>query len=489
MAEFLSNFREPFFSATFDPTAASQGPGVLQFSALLIGQRTAAAAAAPGAPAADTLHRVTSVGQAIDLGGRGSILHRMALAWYASNTQTELWLGLLDDNGAGVAATGTITVTGPATADGTIALYYGGVRRTVGVSAGDAANDIAAAIKADLDLALDQPVTGTVLTNVVTTTFRHKGEAGNSFDIRHSHNDGESLPAGVGLTIVQTTGGTSNPSLTGLIAAMGDQWWQVLAHPYTDATSLTAIENELLSRDGATRMIDGVAFTSAAGSIGTLAALGNTRNSPHSVILSQAGANPLTPPMEFAAEVAAVVAISAQAQPNRPLHRISLLNAQPPATGDLFTLNERNSLLFDGIATSSTVANRVQTASIITTYQLNASSVPDTAYLYAETLFTLMRLRYDWRVWISSRYPRALLVQDGVPVPANKQVISPAQGRAESIAFFKAEQAQLLVQNLAQFKADLDVQIDGVNPRQLNFFLPPELIKGLVTGSAIIRFR
>jgi phage tail sheath gpL-like len=213
-----AGIREPFFAVEFDPTQADQGPGELQYTALIIGQRTAAAAAAPGAPAADTLHRITSESGAIDLGGRGSILHRQAVAWYASNRQTPLYLGVLDDDGGGAAAAGTITVTGPATETGTIALYLGGERRTVGVTVGDTADDIAAAINDEIALALDQPITSTVLAAVVTTTFRHKGEVGNAYDVRHSFNDGEALPAGVGLTIVQTTGGTSNPSLDNLIA-------------------------------------------------------------------------------------------------------------------------------------------------------------------------------------------------------------------------------------------------------------------------------
>ncbi len=488
MADFLSGFRVPFFSVVFDPSQAGQGPGVLQYSALIIGQRTAEAAAQSGAPA-NTIHRVTSVSAVIDLGGRGSILHRQAVGWFANNNQTELWIGLLDDDGGGSAAAGSIVVASAATEDGTIALYYGGVRRTVGVTSGDTVSDIATAINADIALALDQPITSAVLTDTVTTTFRHDGEVGNTFDIRHSFNDGESLPAGVSLTIVQTTGGTSNPSLTALIAEMGDQWWQIMVHPYTDAVSLTALENELMSRTGATRMIDGVAFTSAVGSVGTLAALGNTRNSEHSVILSQPGETPLTPPMEFSAEYAGVVVISVQAQANRPLHRIPLTNAIAPAESDLFTLDEQNLLLFDGIATSSVVAGRVQTGGTITTYQLNASAVPDDAYLYAETLFTLQLLRFTWRLQLSNKYPRALLVQDGTPVPSGKQVISPQLGRAESIAWFLAQQGELLVQDVEQFKRDLSVEIDGTNPRQLNFLISPNLVKQLVTASTIVRFR
>lgn len=484
-----TTIRIPFMAVEFDAARANQGPGALLYDAWIIGQRTAAAAAAPGAPAANTIHRVTSVNEVIDLGGRGSMLHRQAIAWFASNQQTPLYIGILDDDGGGAAAAGSITVTGPATADGTIALYYGGVRRAVRVTSGNSADDIAAAIKADLDLALDQPVTGTVLTNVVTTNFVHKGEVGNAYDIRHSFNDGESLPAGVGLTIVQTTGGTSNPSLTALIAAMGDQWFQVIAHPYTDATSLTAIENELKSRDGYERMIDGVAFTSAVGSVGTLAALGNTRNGEFSVILSQPGQNPLTPPMEFAAEVAAVVAISGQAQPNLPLHRIPLINAIAPDDADLFTNTERNSLLYDGIATSKTVGGRVQTEGIITTYRLNASGAPDTAYLRVETRLTLLYLRWSWRNWIEQRYPRSLIAEDGVVVAAGIQVMTPSIAETESIAWFGAMAELALVQNLDAFKAALTTGIDPVDGNRMNWYLPPNLIRQLIVGATTIAFR
>ena len=203
MADFLSNFRVPFFSASFAPTLASQGPGALQYSALIVGQKTSA-----GSGLADALYPVTSAGAVAELAGRGSILHRQAIAWYASNNQTELWIGVLEDDGDGVAAAGTITVTGPATVNGTIALYLGGARYTVGVTVGDTADTIASAINDVIALALDAPITSTVLAAVVSTEFRNAGEVGNSFGIRHRFNDGESLPAGVDLTIVQTTGVT-----------------------------------------------------------------------------------------------------------------------------------------------------------------------------------------------------------------------------------------------------------------------------------------
>ena len=67
---------------------------------------------------------------------------------------------------------------------------------------------------------------------------------------------------------------------------MGDQWFHIIAHPYVDATSLTAIETEMSSRFGPMRMIDGVAINAKSGSQSTVSTLADARNSPHSCILA-----------------------------------------------------------------------------------------------------------------------------------------------------------------------------------------------------------
>src|SRR5574343_613161 len=273
-----SNLRVPFVTAEFDSSQAAQGPALLAYRALLIGQKLVA-----GTQAADTLVKVTSADQVVTLAGRGSMLHRMALAWFASNNVTELWIGVLADNGAGVAAAGTIC------------LYLGGERITVGVNAGDTVGTIATAISTAINAKTDLPVTASPSAGVVTVTFRHKGTIGNSYDMRLNYRDGEALPAGVAITIVAMASGETNPTLTALIAAMGDTWFHVIGHPYTDATSLTALETELASRASSMRMIDGLAITSASGSQGTLTSLGGGRNSGYSVIAAQRGPTPLTP--------------------------------------------------------------------------------------------------------------------------------------------------------------------------------------------------
>ena len=482
-----SNLRIPFWAVEFDSSKAQQGPALLLYKCILIGQKLAA-----GTAVADTLYKVSSVEQVIILAGRGSMLHRQALAWFAVNKSTELWIGVLADNGAGVAATGTTVVTGPATADGTIPLYLGGERITVGVSSGQASTAIATAIGAAVNANLDLPVTATVVGSTVTYLFRHKGLVGNTYDIRDCFRDGEARPAGVGLTHTTLGGviaGTSNPVLTTLIANMADMWFHVWTHPYTDATSLTAIENELATRNGPMRQQQGFAITSMSGSFSAHTTLGAGRNSPHSEIVSQPGPNPLTPPMEYAAETAGLMASAAAADPARPFQTLAYKRAVAVAENDTFSPDERNLMLFDGISTTQrTSGGGVQLESMISTYQVSPSGADDTAYLDATTMFTLMYLRYSFRVQMQNKYPRHKLANDGTQFGAGQAVITPKIGKVEAINWFRQMEELGLVEGFDQFKRDLVCERSKSDPNRLEWLLPPDLVNQMIVGAVQIQF-
>lgn len=477
--------RVPFVAAEFNASQASQGPALLAYRALIIGQKITA-----GTGTADTLYRVTNADQVLVLAGRGSMLHRQAIAWFASNQSTELWIGILDDDGSGVPATGTITVTGTATGAGTCAIYVGGTRYPITVAIGDTPTVIAAAIAAAINADLDAFVTAVAAVGVVTLTARNDGEAGNDVDHRSNYRDTDAFPEAVSVAHVAMSSGATNPTLTNLIAALGDTWFNIIVHPYLDATSLTAIEAEMSDRFGPMRMIDGVAITSASDSHANLTTLGNGRNSQHSMIVAQPGANPLTHPMEFAAEQGAIIAKYGTIDPARPFQTLAMSHAVAPAEADLFTLDERNLLLFDGIATSKVAAGGVvQLERPITTYQTNASGAADTAYLDVNTMLTLMYLRYSFRVRMQSKYPRHKLADDGTRFGAGQAIITPKLGKAEAVGWFKEMEALGLVENLDQFKQDIIVERNVSDQNRLDFLLPPDLINALIVTAAQIAFR
>lgn len=477
-----TNIRTPFVAIEFNASNATQGPAILPYAALLIGQKLAA-----GSAAANSFVTVVSVDDAIAKFGRGSMLHRMAIAWFANNTQTPVTFGVLADAGGGAAATGTLTLTGPATASGTIALYIGGVRIAVGVNSGDSATTIATAVNTAINALTDLPCTSGVGSAVVTVTFNHKGELGNQLDLRVNYQDGEALPAGVGVAIVAMAGGTTNPVLTTLIAALGDNWYNVWAFPYIDATSLSAIETELVSRNGPMRAIDGIAFTAKNDTMSNMATLGNGRNSPF-VSIVNVDQSP-TPAYEYAAAVAAVVCTYGQADPARPFQTLQLAAIQPPSRVDQGSLVEHNTLLYDGISTTKVVGGVVEIERLITTYKTTSQGSPDTAYLDVNTRLILMYLRFSFRARMVSKYPRHKLADDTTNIGPGQPVMTPKLGATEAIGWARDMEALGLIEDADTFADNLVVQRNASDNNRLDFILPPNLMNGLIVTAVAIDFQ
>ena len=480
-----ANIRTPGVYTEIDSSQAVRGTRLLAMRYLLIGQKTSA-----GTAPALTPVRVTSVAQARTLFGPGSMLALMAEAAIASNNWSDQWCIPVEDNGAGTDAAGSITYAGSPTQSGAINLYIGGQRVQVPVATTDTPASLATATAAAINAATNLPVTAAVDgvdTAQVDITAKNAGEAGNTIDLRLGY-FGESLPAGLAATIVAMAGGATNPVITAALAAMGDEWYQLIGFPYTDAANLALLEAELADRFGPLREIEAQAIAAAKGTTGTLGSLGDSRNSPHVTIVA-ATAEPM-PAFCKAAETAAIVAYYASIDPARPLQTLPYRYCLAPAEADRLTQQERNLLLFDGIATTRVDAGgTMQVERLITTYKTNAAGGADTAYLDIETLLTLMTVRHDWRDYILTKYPRHKLASDGTRIADGQAVVTPNVIKAEAVAKCRQWEEQGLVEGFDQFKADLVVERDGTDPNRLNVVLPPDIINGLRVVATKIEFR
>lgn len=475
--------RKPGAYSEIDNSLAVRGPQSVTYRRLLIGQKLAA-----GTATANALVRVTSAAQADTLFGAGSMLSGMVRAALAIDTYTELQVLPIIDNAAGVAATGTIVITGPATASGTLELMIAGRRVSVGVLSGDTATAIGTAVAAAITAATDMPVTAAAVTGTVTLTSRHKGEAGNSLNARVNYYTGQVLPAGVGVSFTAFTNGAGNPVLSTALAAIGDEWLHTWAVPYTDAASLAVIKTELSSRFAWNREIEAHAFTAARGTQGTLSTLGDSHNSQHLVIM-MANDEPM-PAYEKAAETMAIAAYYAAIDPARPIQNLPYVWCLPPAAGNRLTNEERNLMLFDGIATSK-IANdgTMWVERLITTYKTNSAGATDISYLDSETLFTIMFIRHDWRDYIQRKYPRHKLANDGTRYGAGQPVVTPVVMKAEAISKFREWERLGLVENMPDFKANLISERNESDPNRLDMLLPPDLVNQLRIVGTKIQFR
>ena len=475
--------RVPGTYVEYDASKALSGLPVVQQRILLIGQMLNTGTAAPLTPV-----RITSKDEAIAAFGRGSLAAIAFAALKAVNDRTESWgIGLSDAAGA-TKASGTITVAGPATRAGTIALYVDGQRLTIGVADAASADTMATAIAASINAYADLPITAAAAAAVVTLTARNGGTAGNDIDVRHSFQTGEALPSGTGLTITPMAGGATDPTLDAVWAAVGDQPFQTIILPTDTAAVLSAAETEMASRAGPLRMIEGVAYAASRATLGQALASGALRNSQYSSILPVKGSP--AHPVRWVAAYAGVIAYHAAIDPARPFQTLALAGLLAPAIGDRFTAAEREQLLRTGMSTFTTGADgTVAIERAITTYQVNAQDLPDVAWLDVNTPLTLAFIRDAVRQRIATRFPRHKLADDGVNYAAGQAIVTPSAIRGELVALFMDLADAGIVENLAQFKQDLIVERDKADRNRVNALIPPDIVNQFRVFAARVEFR
>lgn len=482
-----ADIRVPGQYIEIDNSKAYRGLSGIPTKVLVIGQKLASGTQAPLEPVL-----VTRADQAVKMFGKGSQLAHMMEKFLNANSYTPVYAIAQVDDGAAVAATGSITFAGPASAAGTLNLYIGGRRVRTLVTAAQTAAQVATALISAINANADLPVTAVidgVNTAKVNITARNKGEVGNTLDLRFNYYQDQTLPAGLTAAIAAMAGGTGNPDVTDVIDAIGDDvWYTDFVMPYTDSSNLAAMEEELTDRFGPLKMIDGHLFTGHYASHADLVTYGLTKNSPHCTTMG--GHKLPTPPYEFAAALAGISAYQMKIDPARPLQTLIVPGVLPPAPDDRFNMEERNILLYNGISTFRVdTGGNVVIERVVTNYRENSFGAIDPSYLDIETLKTLTYLRFDTRNFIALQYPRYKLADDGTRFGRGQNVVTPSVIRASLIARFRLWEEVGLVENIEQFKEDLIVERDVNDPNRINALIPPDIINQFRVFAGLVQYR
>jgi len=479
-----TDWRVPGQYIEIDHTKAVRGlPGMAR-RILVIGQRLAS-----GVVAAGVLTRVTRAADGVNYFGRGSMLAQMISAAIKVNPYTEMWALALDDLGAGVAATKTITVTGSPTEAGTAYLYVGGRRLAIGITAGEAVAAIATAIAAAINADADCAMTAGAALGVVTLTARHKGAEGDGIDVRWNYYDGETMPKGVTMAISAGVTGTGNPDVLTAIAAMSTGAYYSIVMPWSDTANLVAMENELQSRWGGMDMRAGHAFTFKAGTAAGLSTFGSSRNSPHSTVFGLKGSPSL--PWVIAAQAAAGVEFRGGNDPAVPFRGIELPDVMAPAEADRFTQTERNLVLHDGISTIIfDDSGKAMVEQVITTYQTNSFGLDDRSLLKLNTKWTVDYMRYLFRFVVARDYPAHKLAGDDVleRIAPGQKIATPKLIRNTLIGAAMQLEYVGLLEDLEGFKKDLIVLRSEADECRINAVLPPNVVNQFDVFAAAVQF-
>ena len=125
----------------------------------------------------------------------------------------------------------------------------------------------------------------------------------------------------------------------------------------------------------------------------------------------------------------------------------------------------------------------VRISRVITTWQLNAASADDVAFLDLFSKITLSYMRFDLNTRWATTYSRHKLAGDGTKFGAGQKVMTPGLARAVVIAVFRSWEELGLVEDFDQFKADIIAERNATDPNRLDLQLSPNLINNLlVTG-------
>lgn len=489
-----AGIRLPFFKIEF---SGGQAGNQTNQQSVLVGQVT------EGTPLVMTYMPSAAVAAATF--GAGSMLAAMVRDYRASDPFGTLYVVGVDDPPGGAKAAGSIAFTGTATANGTLPLYVAGQSVPVGVTVGMTAAQLATATVAAIAAAIDGngivlPVTAAIdgmHTYQADLTAVHKGLLGNDIDIRLAYEgiqNGEQVPAGITVAIVAMAGGTSEPDLTGLGAALGSANADFIAAPWNDATSLNTLQTMMGATSGRWNFETqtyGHVFSAKkdADSTGaTNIAFGQTRNDPHVTIVSFEPGSP-TPGWTVAAGFMGAFAVASRANPVRPSQTLIIPAVLAPPPNEQYLPTTQNTLLSDGMALMQWHADK--SAAIlrsVTTYQFNQWAAPDQSYLDAETLYTLMAVSRQLKADITTAYPRAALADDGnnfgsqlsADPAVNAAICTPAAAKSIIIASYERMMTNdALVQDVDAFEAGLIVERNADDASRLDVLYDANLVSGL----------
>ncbi len=328
-----------------------------------------------------------------------------------SGAMPECWAAPIAELSGGVKAVQTITVTVTTALGGDLVLRVAGRPIIVPVTAGDAQNTIATAIKNALDsLKSTLPVTAGVGTNVVTCTNVTKGVNGN--DVAY---DLVKAPSGVTIAFAQTVAGAGAAVITTAVQALYDQRYHAVAFANHTTVDIATLILERAAAWGFNQQNYRFFFIGERGSLATAQTLQTAANDYGIIIGTYEG----TPSLPIEIAVCDAFAEFAYDAPNANMdgQRVALY----PASGTLtYTTTEIESALNGGCTPHVPDGSFSKIVSMVTS-QISISSAPTetvrdiayprTAAFRAEQHENAFRTRFHQEVLSNDILPRVRRMQ------------------------------------------------------------------------------
>lgn len=487
-----TTWKLPLFQATVDGSMAG---GLTQNQpALLVGQYLAIGVIMPNVPVA-----CASGAQAAQLTGFGSMLHRMVLSFLQNNPTSTLYIIAVSDPVAAQPAVGAVVFSGTSIQSGVLSGYVAGQLVAITIYSTDTpakvAANYAAAINALTSLPVSAAVDGTN-TAKVNLTCRWKGATGNDVVLGFNYRGlygGEAMPVGLSAAITAMSAGAGNPDFGGAISAIAARQFFHVGMPYNDTGSLRVWDQEFGFGPGGRWAYDrqqyGWIYNGLRFDYADALAWGNAHNS---AVISTMVFEPTTPtPLwECVAAYCAQGAAALLDDAARPLQTLPLVGVLPAPLADRFSQRELNDFINAGLAVQA--ARPDDTVAIVAEYlqyQLNSYGQEDDAFALLTVLSNLAVLLGRLKAAITTKFPRHKLAPDGTNFGPGQKIVTPKIIKAELVAEARRAEYDGLMSNVADFIANLVVEIDDRVPNRVNILWAPQLMGQLRAFDVLAQFR
>ena len=375
----------------------------------------------------------------------------------------------LVDDGAGVAAAGSITPSGAATGIATYWVRIAGILSApFTTAAGDNVATIVDKMVLAVDAVLEMPMDAVDGTTDLDLVAKWKGLSGNDLTVEVLDATGNAPTSGLTFAIVQPASGAADPSVAPALAMIGTDWVTLIVNALgpsnTTALGLIAAKGEARWDQLVRRPF--VCFTGnpeavLATSIAVPAARPTDRVnaqcvSPGSVHL----------PVQIAAAQVREIAKLANNNPPTDYGGLAVRSLLPGADNLQWDYATRDLAVKAGSSTVEVRDGIVRLSDIVTMYHPTGEVPP--AYRHVVDIVKLMQVIYNFDLEFSKpEWNGAPLIPDGQPT-VNPNARTPSAAKARACQILDGLGLQAIISDPATAKKNTTASINSGNPKRLD---------------------
>ena len=412
--------------------------------------------------------RVTSAAEVAAEYGSGSPLHLAVLQLLPTNGDgvgtIPITVFPLEDDGAGVAATGDITPINAATEAASYKVSINNIdSEAFVVSPGDSVADIVTDMTEKINAVLEMPVIAVDNATDVGLTSKWEGVSANDIFV-------EVVGPSVGVTfgITQPAGGLVNPDVDVALTQIGDVW-ETLALNCLDIADTDTLDKYDVFGEGRwgelTRKPMVVFTGNTATTVANAIVVSDARKTDRTnAQLVAPGSNDL--PFVVASRQLARIAVIANNNPPQDYGSQSATGLTPGADGIQWNYAEQDFAVKSGSSTTKVKDGVIDIADVVTFYHPTGEPIP--AYRYVVDIIKLMTIIFNTDlIFATPEWDGAPLIPDDQPT-TNPTAKKPKSAVAAIASMIDSLGDNAIISDPKTAKASITAQINDQNPKRLD---------------------